>query len=33
MNEMLVGLGDVDEHPCEKLEGVDRLAVVDIWPA
>ncbi len=30
MNEMLVGLWDVDEHPCEKLERVDRLAVVDI---
>ena len=33
MNQMLVGLWDVDEHPGEKLERplrVDRLAVVDI---
>jgi len=30
MNEMLVGLWDVDEHSGEKLERVDRLAVVDI---
>ena len=27
---MLVGLWDVDEHSGEKLERVDRLAVVDI---
>ena len=30
MNQMLVGLWDVDEHAGEKLERVDRLAVVDI---
>ncbi len=33
MNQMLVGLWDVDEHPGEKLERplrVVRLAVVDI---
>ncbi len=30
MNQMLVGLGDVDEHSGKKLERVDRLAVVDI---
>ena len=30
MNPMLVGLWDVDEHSGEKLERVDRLAVVDI---
>ena len=30
MNQMLVGLWDVDEHSGEKLERVDRLAVVDI---
>ncbi len=30
MNQMFVGLWDVDEHSGEKLERVDRLAVVDI---
>ena len=30
MNQMLVGLWDVDEHSGEKLERVDRLAVVAI---
>jgi len=30
MNQMFVGLWNVDEHPCDKLERVDRLAVVDI---
>ena len=27
---MLVGLGDVDEHAGEKLQRIDRLAVVDL---
>ncbi len=30
MNQMFFGLWGVDEHPCNKLERVDRLAVVDI---
>ena len=30
MNQMLVGLWDVDEHSGEKLERVDRPAVIDI---
>ena len=30
MDEMLVGLRDVDEHSGEKFERVDRLGVADI---
>ena len=30
MDEMLVGFGDVDEHAGEKLQRIDRLAVVDL---
>ncbi len=30
MNQVLVGLGDVDEHAGEKFERVERLAVVDL---
>ncbi len=30
MNQMLVGLWDVDEHARDKLRWVDRLVVVDI---
>ena len=30
MDEMLVGLGDVDEHTGEKLQRIDRLDVVDL---
>ncbi len=30
MHEMLVGLGDVDEHAGEKLQRIDRLDVVDL---
>ncbi len=30
MNQMLFGLWDVDEHARDKIERVDRLAVVDI---
>jgi len=30
MNQMLLELWDMDEHLCDKIEWVDRLAVVDI---
>ena len=30
MNQMLLGLWDVDEHARDKLRWVDRLVVVDI---
>ncbi len=32
MNQVLVGLGDVDEHAGYKLKRVDGLAVADILP-